>query len=211
LNYVACSLLKTFKHRCRFTDSRLKGKIFIEIEKQVKSDQKNVLNSNNTGRLKLRVIRQNALFSILEVILLDVVGHKLVVHWSKRDYIGFSLYSRVLVFCVLAVLRVIQGEPIELPFMAVLSFAMIPVELLIIVIFQKYSSHVDQLLNYPSLLKANFNNDQILENGKVMVFSMPSGVLSAAVLFINWLLLAPFLTKSSGLTSKTKRIPCGLP
>jgi thiol-disulfide isomerase/thioredoxin len=96
--------------------------------------------------------------------------HKLVVHWSKRDYIGFSLYSWVLVFCVLAVLRIIQGEPIELPFMAVLSFAMIPVELLIIVIFQKYSSHVDQILNYPSLLKANFNNDQLLESGKVMVF-----------------------------------------
>jgi thiol-disulfide isomerase/thioredoxin len=96
--------------------------------------------------------------------------HKLVVHWSKRDYIEFSLYSWVLVFCVLAVLRIIQGEPIELPFMAVLSFAMIPVELLIIVIFQKYSSHVDQILNYPSLLKAKFNNDQLLESGKVLVF-----------------------------------------
>jgi thiol-disulfide isomerase/thioredoxin len=96
--------------------------------------------------------------------------HKLVGHWSKRDYIEFSLFSWVLVFCVLAVLRVIQGQTLELPFMVVVSFVMIPVEFLIIVVFQKYSSHLDEILNYPSLLQVDFNNEQLLKSGKILVF-----------------------------------------
>jgi hypothetical protein len=48
--------------------------------------------------------------------------HKLIVHWSKRDYIEFSLNSYVLVFCVLAVLNIIQGDPLDFPFIVVLSF-----------------------------------------------------------------------------------------
>jgi thiol-disulfide isomerase/thioredoxin len=96
--------------------------------------------------------------------------HKLIVHWSKRDYIEFSLNSYVLVFCVLAVLSIIQGDPLDLPFMVVLSFVMIPVELLIIVLFQKYSSHTDEILGYSSLNEVDFSGDRLLESGKILVF-----------------------------------------
>ena len=96
--------------------------------------------------------------------------HKLVAHWSKRDYIEFCLYSWVLVFCVMTILRIIQGQALELPFMAVLSFIMIPVELLIIVVFQKYSSDVGEIMDYPSLLLVDFSNDQLLKSGKILVF-----------------------------------------
>jgi thiol-disulfide isomerase/thioredoxin len=96
--------------------------------------------------------------------------YKLVAHWSKRDYIEFSLFTWVLIFCVLAVFRLVQGEPLELPFMVVFSFVMIPVELLIVAVFQKYSSHVDEILDCPSFLQADFNNGQLLRSGKILVF-----------------------------------------
>jgi thiol-disulfide isomerase/thioredoxin len=64
----------------------------------------------------------------------------------------------------------VQGGPIELPFMAALSFVMIPVELLIIVIFQKYSSNVNEILDYPSLQPGDFDNEQPLQSGKVLIF-----------------------------------------
>jgi len=96
--------------------------------------------------------------------------YKLVVHWSKRDYVEFSLFIWVLVFCILAVPRMVQGRPLELPFMAVLSLVTIPVELLIIVIFQKYSSNIDRILDYPSLLQVDFDNEQLLKSGKILVF-----------------------------------------
>jgi thiol-disulfide isomerase/thioredoxin len=67
-------------------------------------------------------------------------------------------------------MRLVQGEPLELPFVAVFSFLMIPVELLIILIFQKYSSHVNEILTYPSLKQADFNNDELLESRKILVF-----------------------------------------
>jgi thiol-disulfide isomerase/thioredoxin len=96
--------------------------------------------------------------------------HKLAVHWSKLDYIEFSLFTWVLIFCVLAVLSIVQGKPLELLFMAVLAFVMIPVELLIIVIFQKYSSNIDEILDYPSLLQLDFADEQFLKSGKILVF-----------------------------------------
>jgi hypothetical protein len=95
---------------------------------------------------------------------------KLVVHWSKRDYIGFSLFIWVLILGILAVSRLVQNRPLDLPFMAVLTFAVIPVELLIIILFQKYSSNVDEILDYPSLLQGDFVNDQLLKSGKILVF-----------------------------------------
>jgi len=64
----------------------------------------------------------------------------------------------------------VQGELLELPFMAVLSFVMIPVELLIVVIFQKYSSNVDEILDYPSLLQGDFHSKQPQKSGKILVF-----------------------------------------
>jgi thiol-disulfide isomerase/thioredoxin len=64
----------------------------------------------------------------------------------------------------------VQGRPLDLPFIAILSFAMIPVELLIIVIFQKYSSHVDEILDYPSLRQEDFDNEKLSKSGKILVF-----------------------------------------
>jgi thiol-disulfide isomerase/thioredoxin len=64
----------------------------------------------------------------------------------------------------------VQGRPLELPLMAVLSLVMIPVELLIIFIFQKYSSHVDEILDYPSLVQGDFDKEQTLKSGKILVF-----------------------------------------
>ena len=76
--------------------------------------------------------------------------HKRVVHWSKRDYIEFSLFIWVLIFCILAVQGIVQGGHLDLPFIVVLATAMIPVEILIIVLLQKYSSNVEEILDYPS-------------------------------------------------------------
>lgn len=95
--------------------------------------------------------------------------YKLIVHWSKRDYIGFSIFIWILVFCTLAALRLVQGMPLELPLMALLSLAIIPLEFLIIIIFQKYSSHIDKILNYPALLPADFDNEQPRQSGKILV------------------------------------------
>lgn len=96
--------------------------------------------------------------------------YKLVVHWSKRDYIGFSLFIWVLIFSILAVSRLVQNRPLDLPFIVVFTFAMIPVELLIIILFQKYSSNVDEILGCPSLLQGDFTNEQPLRSGKILVF-----------------------------------------
>jgi thioredoxin 1 len=96
--------------------------------------------------------------------------YKLVVHWSKRDYVGFSIFTWILVFCTLAVLRLVQSKTLELPLMALLSLAIIPLEFLIIIIFQKYSSHIDKILIFPSLLAENFDKEQPRQNGKILVF-----------------------------------------
>ena len=96
--------------------------------------------------------------------------HKLVAHWSKRDYIEFSLFymgSNLLCF---SCTETDSGETVDLPFMAFLSLAMIPVEFLIIIVFQKYSSNLNEIMALPSLIQANFDNDRILESGKILVF-----------------------------------------
>ena len=96
--------------------------------------------------------------------------HKLVIRWTKRDYVEFSIFTWVLIFCILAINSIVQGRAGELPLMAVLSLIMIPIELLVIFIFQKYSSHIDQILDLPSLLQEDFDNEQLLKSGKVLVF-----------------------------------------
>jgi thiol-disulfide isomerase/thioredoxin len=96
--------------------------------------------------------------------------YKLVIHWSKRDYIEFSLFIWVLIFCILAVLATVRGGPLELSFMAGLSFVMIPVELLIIVVFQKYSSKLNEIQDYPSLQPGDFDNERPLKSGKILIF-----------------------------------------
>jgi hypothetical protein len=68
-------------------------------------------------------------------------SHKLVRDWTKRDYAAFSVYSCVLVFAVLTIFRLIETRTLDLVFTAVFSVAMIPVELLIVAGFQKYSAN----------------------------------------------------------------------
>lgn len=96
--------------------------------------------------------------------------HKLVDRWSKRDYVEFSLFTWLLVFCVLALLRFVQGNPPDLLFVALVSLTMIPVEFLIIMVFQKYSFRVDEIMDYPSLLISDFYGEQLSKSGKVLVF-----------------------------------------
>jgi hypothetical protein len=96
--------------------------------------------------------------------------YKLVVHWSKRDYIGFSVFTWILIFLTLVALRLVQSMPLELPLMALLSLAIIPLEFLIVIIFQKCSSHIDKILNYPALLVEDFDNEQPRQIGRILVF-----------------------------------------
>ena len=96
--------------------------------------------------------------------------HKLVTHWSKRDYVEFSLFSWVLIFCTLVVIRTAQDLPLELPFTTFLALIMIPVELTIVIVLQKYSSHMDEILNYPVLQKEDFINEKLLKDDKTLVF-----------------------------------------
>jgi thiol-disulfide isomerase/thioredoxin len=96
--------------------------------------------------------------------------HKLVREWTKKDYAAFSIYSWVLVFAVITAMRLIQTRTLDLVFTAVFSAAMIPVELLIIVVFQKYSANTKALSAYPALLPADFDGDKLLKNEKSLVF-----------------------------------------
>jgi hypothetical protein len=48
-------------------------------------------------------------------------------------------------------------------------------------------------LGYSSLNQVDFSGDRLLGSGKILVFSMLSGVLFAIVLIVIWLLLLPFL------------------
>ena len=60
--------------------------------------------------------------------------------------------------------------PLELPLMALLSLVIIPLEFLIIIIFQKYSSHINEILNFPSLVAEDFVNEECRQSGKILVF-----------------------------------------
>jgi thioredoxin 1 len=97
-------------------------------------------------------------------------SHKLVQEWTKRDYVAFSLYSWVLVFAVLIVLRFIGTETLDLVFTAAFSVAMVPVELLIVAAFQKYSANTKALAAYPALLPSDFNENRFLKEDKSLVF-----------------------------------------
>jgi thiol-disulfide isomerase/thioredoxin len=97
-------------------------------------------------------------------------GHKLVIRWTKRDYVEFSLFTWVLIFSILAATSIVQNRAGELPLMAVLSLIMIPIELLVVFIFQKYSAHIDEIRDLPSLLQEDFENERLLRSGKILVF-----------------------------------------
>jgi thiol-disulfide isomerase/thioredoxin len=96
--------------------------------------------------------------------------HKLVREWTKKDYAAFSIYSWVLVFAVITAMRLIQTRTLDLVFTAAFSVAMIPIELLIVVAFQKYSANTKALTAYPALLPTDFDGDKLLRNEKSLVF-----------------------------------------
>jgi thiol-disulfide isomerase/thioredoxin len=96
--------------------------------------------------------------------------HKLVKEWTKTDYAAFSVYSLVLVFTVSTLMRLIQKGAPDVIFAAVFSVAMIPVELLIVAAFQKYSANTKALSMYPALLPIDFSEDKLLKDEKSLVF-----------------------------------------
>lgn len=97
-------------------------------------------------------------------------SHKLVREWTKKDYAAFSIYSWVLVFAVLTILRFIETGTLDLVFTAAFSVAMIPVELLIVAAFQKYSANTKALAAYPALLPTDFDGNKLLRADKSVVF-----------------------------------------
>jgi thiol-disulfide isomerase/thioredoxin len=96
--------------------------------------------------------------------------HKLVREWTKIDYAGFSLYAWTLVFCVLAFTRFIQTGTLDLVFIGVFALAMIPVEFLIVVGFQKYSSNTKALAAYLPLSANDFDGEKLLRDEKCLIF-----------------------------------------
>ena len=96
--------------------------------------------------------------------------HKLVIHWTRRDYVEFSLFTWVVIFCILAANSIVQNRAGELPLIAVLSLIMIPIELSVVFIFQKYSAHIDEIHDLPSLVQEDFENERLLISGKILVF-----------------------------------------
>ncbi len=96
--------------------------------------------------------------------------HKLVQEWTKTDYAGFCVYAWVLVFTVIAFTRLIQTGTFDLVFTAVSALAMIPVELLIVAGFQKYSSNTKALAAYPALAANDFDGKKLLRDEKSLVF-----------------------------------------
>ncbi len=96
--------------------------------------------------------------------------HKLVREWTKTDYAGFCVYAWVLVFIVIAFPRLIQTGTFDLVFTAVSALAMIPVELAIVVAFQKYSANTKALAPYPALAVNDFEGEKLLRDEKCLVF-----------------------------------------
>jgi thiol-disulfide isomerase/thioredoxin len=66
--------------------------------------------------------------------------------------------------------RLVEGRTLDLVFAAVFSFVMIPIELIIVVAFQKYSSNTADISMYPTLLENDFKGDKLLRDDKSLVF-----------------------------------------
>ena len=96
--------------------------------------------------------------------------HKLIRNWTKTDYAFFSLFTWTLVFSLLVLVRLIERRILDLVFAAVFSFVMIPIELLVIVAFQKYSSNTADISMIPTLLLKDFKDNKLLKNDKSLVF-----------------------------------------
>jgi len=96
--------------------------------------------------------------------------HKLVRDWTKTDYAFFSSFTWILIFSLLVLLGLIEGRPLDLVFTAVASFVMIPIELIAIAAFQRYSSNVADISSYSALMPKDFNEGKLLRNEKSLVF-----------------------------------------
>ncbi len=96
--------------------------------------------------------------------------HKLVRYWTKTDYVFFSLFTWILVFCLLLLVRLIEGRTLDLLFAAAFSFVMIPVELVVIAAFQRYSSNTTDISSYPALGPNDFEADKLLRKEKNIIF-----------------------------------------
>ena len=96
--------------------------------------------------------------------------HKLVRDWTKTDYAFFSLFTWILVFSLLLLVRLIEGRTLDLLFAAVFSFIMIPVEFAVIVAFQRYSSNTTDISSYHALGPNDFEENNLLKKEKSLVF-----------------------------------------
>ena len=96
--------------------------------------------------------------------------HKLIRDWTKADYAFFSFFTWISVFSLLVLVRLIERRAIDLVFTIVFSFVLIPIELLIIAAFQKYSSNTEDISSYSALLPEDFKNGKLLKNEKCLVF-----------------------------------------
>ncbi len=97
-------------------------------------------------------------------------SRRLIRDWTKTDYAIFSAFTWILVFVLLVLVRLIQGRTPDFVFAAAFSFVMIPVELVIIAAFQKYSSNTKDISSYPALLPNDFRDDKLLRNNQALVF-----------------------------------------
>jgi thiol-disulfide isomerase/thioredoxin len=96
--------------------------------------------------------------------------HKLIRDWNKTDYAFFSAFTWILVFSLQILIRLIQGRIPDLVFAALLAIIMIPVELLIVAAFQKYSSNIENISSYPALQPTDFKDGKLLIDDKILVF-----------------------------------------
>ena len=96
--------------------------------------------------------------------------HKLVRDWSKADYAFFSMIIWISVFGLLVAAKLIEGRSLDLVWATAFSFVTIPVELIVIIAFQKYSANTDYLSLYPTLLPTDFTGNKLRKDDKMVVF-----------------------------------------
>lgn len=101
---------------------------------------------------------------------LTLWSHKLIQNWTKIDYVIFSSFSWILIFSLSILVRLIQGRTLDLVFITIFSFAMIPLELIVIAAFQKYSFNTKSITSYSTLQITDFQGDKLLKNDNSLVF-----------------------------------------
>ncbi len=96
--------------------------------------------------------------------------HKLIRDWTKTDYAFFSVFTWVLVFSLLILVRLVEVRSPDLVFASAFAFVMIPVELAIVATFQRYSSNTADISSYPALVASDFLGDKLLRTEKYLIF-----------------------------------------